>query len=168
MHGTVGTVLMLQNTHWSLLTSCISSAVRVLTLMQEQVNTMLATQQFDVSGIDEELDALQAEVMHEEVAAMPSAPEVRLDPLCDPMPRCRDVVTAFWCVQTVPAQAKLASKCDEPHVRVHVEGHKDSAEVSFSVQESQPDTEFPIVPTHEAAVPSGMEAVENEAELVPA
>lgn len=138
--------------------------------MQEQVNTMLSTQQFDVAGIDEELDALQAEVTSEEVAAVPSAPVVRVpSSQCCPMPQCTDLPTHFWCAQTAPAQALPASKQEEPHVHVHLEGNKDSAEVSFRVQEAQPDREFPSVPTHEAAVPSGVEAGEApEAQLVPA
>lgn len=39
---------------------------------------MLAKQQVDVTGLDEELDALEAEVVQEDIDTLPSAPTVRL------------------------------------------------------------------------------------------
>lgn len=110
----------------------------------EQVNTMLAAQQFDASGIDEELDALEAEVMKVEVSAMPNVPT------------------------TEPVETLQAVSQGEPHVQVYVAGKGDSAEVCIKVQEATQATEFPGVPTHEAVVSSGMDSREEpEAELVP-
>lgn len=147
--------------------------------MQEQVNTMLAAQQFDASGIDEELDALEAEVMKVEVSAMPNVPTVCLRLIvCNKFPICSIASllrSTGWvapmhglCLQTEPVETLQAVSQGEPHVQVYVAGKGDSAEVCIKVQEATQATEFPGVPTHEAVVSSGMDSREEpEAELVP-
>eukprot|EP00892_Ulva_mutabilis_P007138 jgi/Ulvmu1/4797/UM020_0082.1 len=111
----------------------------------EQVNTMLAVQHVDVTGLDEELDALEAEALHEDIATMPTA------------------------LTTAPADTVSVTAQGEPHVHVRLEGHGDSAGVSFEVSTSPGEAEFPAAPAHTAFSEIQAQGEDSQdAELIPA